>query len=143
MTTARDALLQAIESLEQVLAQEPATDRRAWAVRVDQALAAAEQALRQENADARSPRGGPFKAVDMTRPALVRQVGKLRRLLTAEVGEAAELRSEVQGAAHGATLDLGALRQQLHIFVGDLRRLKEGEIDLVQESVTTDLGAGD
>jgi hypothetical protein len=143
MTTARDALLQSIESLEQALAQDPTPGRRAWAARVDQALAAAEQALRQENADARSPKGGPFKAVDMKRPALVRQVDKLRLQLSAEVGEAAELRSEVQGAAHGVTPDLDALRQHLHLFVGDLRRLKEGEIDLVQESVTTDLGAGD
>jgi hypothetical protein len=143
MTTARDALLQSIERLEQALAQEPSTGERAWAATVDQALAEAEQALRQENADAHSPRGGPFKAVDMTRPALVRQVAKLRRQLTADVSEAAELRSEVQGAAHGATLDIGALRQHLHNFVSDLRRLKEGEIDVVQESVTTDLGAGD
>jgi hypothetical protein len=143
MTTARDALLQSIESLEQALAQDPTTGRRAWVARVDQALAAAEQALRQENADACSPKGGPFKAVDMKRPALVRQVDKLRRQLSAEVGEAAELRSEVQRAAHGAAPELDALRQHLSLFVGDLRRLKEGEIDLVQESVTTDLGAGD
>jgi hypothetical protein len=105
--------------------------------------AEAEQALRQENADARSLRGGPFKAVDMTRPALVRRVGELRLQLAEAIGTAAELRAEVRGAAHGAALDFHALRQHLAAFVADLRRLKEGEIDLVQKSVTTDLEAGD
>ena len=143
MAPAKDALLQAIQTLEQALAEQSAGCERAWAGRVDQALAAAEQALRQENTEARSTKGGPFKAVDMTRPSLVRRVGELRHQLAADVSQAAELRSEVQAAGRGGALDCAALRHHVQEFVHALRQLKEGEIDLVQESVTTDLGAGD
>jgi hypothetical protein len=142
MAQSKDALLQAIERLERALAEEPAGRQQAWAREADQALAAAEQALGQESAEAGSP-GGLFKAVDMTRPALVRRVDELRRLLSQEVGEAHELRDQVKEAAGTVAPDLATLRRHLQEFALTLRRLKEGEIDVVQESVTTDLGAGD
>jgi hypothetical protein len=142
MLQVNDALLQAIERLEQAVAREPSGDGRAWANRMDRALGEAEQALRQEQAEANLPKG-LFKAVDMTRPALVRRVGQLRRALGQDVGEAVQLRNELQAATQGAPPDLDTLRQHVRDFVADLRRIKEGEIDVVQESVTTDLGAGD
>jgi hypothetical protein len=143
MAQATDDLLQSIQQLEQWLAKPPAGRERNWAARVDQALAAAEETLQLENTDLRSDTDGPFKAVDMTRPSLVRCVGELRRQLAADVGATAALRSEVQAAGRGAAPDFGALRHHLEEFVRDLRQLREGEIDVVQESVTTDLGAGD
>jgi hypothetical protein len=142
MAQVNDALLQAIQRLEQALAAEAPGQGPAWAEQVDTALAQAERALQEENAEADSPKG-VFKAVDMTRPALVRRVAELRQALAQDVGEAASLRSEVQAAAHASRTDFGALRNHLREFVRALRSLKEGEIDVVQESVTTDLGAGD
>jgi hypothetical protein len=137
-----DSLLQSIEQLEQALAVEQPGRGPEWAQEVDRALAGAERALRQEAAESGSPKG-LFKMVDMTRPALVRRVGELRQALAQDVGEVAALRSEVRAAAHASRTDVDALRDHLRQFARELRALKEGEIDVVQESVTTDLGAGD
>ena len=157
-----DALLHAIERLESTLPAVPVGYERTWAQKVGGALEAVEQDLREYTAESGAS-DGPFSEVDLTRPSLVRRVSALRRELAVEVGEARALHTELDHAAEAFTArpgkgepgdvpeparqasvpDFGSLRQRLEQLLAALRRLRGSEAELVLESVTTDLGAGD
>ena len=163
MVRTEDILLPAIEQLEPAFAEPVAGRERDWAARVAQALTAAEAALRRHAAEAKNP-DGLFAEVDLTRPSLTRQVSALRREHTDLVDQVRALRDDVRQAALTFTPpaeqvvrasalpeparssgipDFGALRKRGADLVAALRQHRELETDLVQESVTTDLGAGD
>ncbi len=138
-----DALLQAVERLEKVLTAEAPGQEHAWVERVDGTLAEVEQVLRGHRAETAAP-DGPFHEVDQTRPTLVRRVSELRRELAAEAGEAKALHVEVhQAAERGSAPDVAAIRRHVEHLLAGLRRLRDGETDVVLESIDTDLGAGD
>jgi hypothetical protein len=111
--------------------------------------------LRHAN-DTEAP-NGLFSEIDWTRPALVRQVGELRgdheelfslmmelredlrRLECAEPGPGAN-REDIPAQV---SPEVGSLEMRVRQLVERLRHHREHETDLVQESITTDLGAGD
>jgi len=157
-----DALLYAIERLESALSAAPVGYERTWAEKVSGALEDVEQVLREYTVESGAS-DGPFSEVDLTRPSLVRRVSALRRDLALQVGKAHALHTELDHAAEAFTArpdkaeaagvpeparqasvpDFGSLRQRLEQLLAALLRLREGEAELVLESVTTDLGAGD
>ena len=164
MGRAKEVLLPAAEQLEEVLAHDVAGRERDWAEQVGAALRQLEEALVQHQADCESP-GGMFAGeVDLKRPSLVRQVSELRRehidflaatkALRGDAVKVAQTFAAPPAAATDATLlpkpspaagipDFGALRKRGEELVAALGRHRRQENDLVLESVTTDLGAGD
>jgi hypothetical protein len=79
-----------------------------------------------------------FSEVDLTRPALARQVSDLRQAHTEFSKRVDELMAEIQQAG-----EVVAIRTRVTELLAALRDHRKQEIDLIQESVTTDLGAGD
>ena len=98
-------------------------------------------------------------------PAASARVGRQARRLEHDLTALAQKASTLLGQLHGAgeafapsagpqessltaagaraIPDFGQLRQQIESLVAELRGAQKEEIGLVQESVTTDLGAGD
>jgi hypothetical protein len=164
MARALEVLLPSAEELEQALAAEFAGCEGDWADRVGAALVQIEVALRQHAGDCEAPGGMFAQEVDLTRPALVRQVGELRREHAELLRQAQALRADIQHVARAfdpaaeargvaspvpeaapaaGIPDFEALRRRGDELAAALRHHRELETDLVQESVTTDLGAGD
>jgi hypothetical protein len=164
MTVTDDRLLESCETLQKSLGQDIAGNEREWAVRVSGALRQVEESLRQHIRDAEAPGGLFATEVDLTRPSLVRQVGRLRRDHGEFLERATALRKEVEAAYQafehpvalarpaselpepapaGGIADFGALRQSAESFLADLLQHREREANIAIESVTTDLGAGD
>jgi hypothetical protein len=163
MKTTTDTLLDMVGQLECALAADIAGDERGWCEGVAGALADLAEALYEHEADAASP-DGLYAAVDLTRPALARQVAALRRehahfleesdLLRRKVREACRafgnpadrgpLASDIPRPASTVGVpDFGDIRQRARELITALNRHLETEIDLLQESITTDIGAGD
>jgi len=136
MKRAKDDWPDLLDQLEDAVAADAGGQERRWAEGVATALARVEQALAGHVGEAEAP-GGMFAEVDQKRPSLVRQVGELRREHVAFPDQARALRDRLR-AGTDATL-----REDFRQFAAALRRHREVENDLVQESVTTDYGAGD
>jgi hypothetical protein len=152
-----------LERLAQALAADFPGREAAWATGVDNALDALEQALRQHTVGAEAAHG-LLTEIDLSRPSLVRRVSELRRQHSDFQEQTVALRQEVQRAARafapptetvaqadalpepagpGAIPDFGSLRRQGQQLLDSLRRHREEETDLTQESVSTDIGVGD
>jgi hypothetical protein len=111
---------------------------------LDRALRDVEEAAR-EHGLALDPVSG--KVVDVDRPlipspGLARHAAWLRQDLGELVGEAAVLRSRLATAA-ATPAERERLRQQARALLDALERFGEEEVRLIQESVNTDIGAGD
>lgn len=142
-------LLPSMERLEQAL---EANDRgaKAWAERVDGALADVERVLNQQRAQWYTP-DSPFQAIDVTRPTLARQAAKLRLVFVTALVEAAALRAKFKSLAAGpaasaapeASPPLAGARLRGRTLLDALRRCHKDEANLVLESVNMDFGAGD
>jgi hypothetical protein len=157
-----DGLVQAIERLERAAAADAPGRERAWADNVDGALAGLEAILQRHTGEAEAP-DGLFAEVDLTRPTLARRVGALRREHTTLRQRTSSLRERVRRvgrafrpAAESAGApalpeprdeepvpDFGALRGDAERLLAALNHHREGETDLVFESVSTDIGVGD
>jgi hypothetical protein len=156
-----DALDTSVDDLSEALASSAPGNEREWTKRVAEALAQVEHHLRRHAAETRSP-DGPLAEVDLTRPTLARQAAGLRRDYDELLKQCLALQEGVRRAAaafaptealqspkrpptskDSPIPDFGALRDQAAPLLEELRRKKEAEIDLVQESVTTDIGVGD
>ena len=163
MTPTADRLLELCDTLQKTVSEELAGQEQQWATRVSSALGHVERSLRQHTADAESPTGLFATEVDLTRPTLVRKVGKLRRDHEEFSERAKTLRKEVDSTAEafarprslptagdlpaaapsGGLADFSTVRQSLEAFLAALRQHREQEAGIAIESVTTDLGAGD
>jgi hypothetical protein len=163
MKARKKTLEAAVTGLERALATDAGPD---WAGRVGQALDRLEQAVREHN-QALAATDGRLVEVDrplLPSPTVDRRTEELRRDLDGFLEEAKALRGQVRGAAPGAGLGVGAAGQagarevapeagaaaDFGVFCQRARRLlealhhfEEEETDLVQDSVTTDIGAGD
>jgi len=125
-----------------------------WAATVSDALRQLETAQRAHFERART-KEGPLDAIDKTRPALVRRAGELLAEEKAQLERMAVLTGNLQAAAtafqpgarnvaaRGAVPDFSAVRQQVEDILAQAQHAKEVEDQLVIESVTTELGAGD
>jgi len=149
---------QRLRRLERALGSDAAGRECEWAQRVSEALHALLQSLRRHAAEADS-QDGPLTEVDQTRPTLARQVTELRRQHADLLAQTVELCRQVRSARQtfgpadcsdlpapalpSAIPDFGALRKQANQLLAGVRRHEERETDLVQESVTTDIGVGD
>jgi hypothetical protein len=164
MTAARDHLLATTEELTCSLRAELPGHEWEWTERARAALICVEQSLRQHIVDTEAPAGLFSTEVDLTRPSLVRQVSKLRREHEQFLEQATGLQRQLETAAEvfrppqratppsgalpqpasaGVFVNLGSVREALELLATALLHHRERETDLTQESVTTDLGAGD
>jgi hypothetical protein len=127
-----------------------------WAKAVGGALAHVERALREHQALAKDP-DGLLAGVDETRPTLARQADGLRSDHTHLLKQVVALREEVQRAMDafgpasalspktgvGRSMDFGAIREEAKQLLASLQHTKDAEMQLVFESVNTDIGGGD
>jgi hypothetical protein len=152
MTAKGVALTTAVDNLERELAAAPASSP-AWAGRIDRALAAVEQAVRRHAGDL-TPAGEAPPDLDrplIPSPGLERRTDGLRRELEELLREAVDLRAKVRALARPpavrlvteAAADAGALSARARQLASSLAQFEEAEIDVMQESVNTDIGAGD
>jgi hypothetical protein len=166
MAAKTDQLLTAIDQLEHILSQDSTNREAPWFFRMEQALAAVEQALRQHSANLEGPDG---RVLDVDRPRIpspgvVRRAGELQDGLHDLLKQTQALRARLQQAtpasgfpSHpeetagalpvapeaGALADFGILCQRARSLVENLRRYENEEVDLILETVNTDVGAGD
>jgi hypothetical protein len=153
------------DDLERALGDDVGRERD-WARAADRALAAVEEAARRRAEALRTPDG---RLIDVDRPrlpspAVDRRTEDLERQLRQVLERARSLRGQVQGAAEGvgleqdpaeaagalavapeagAVADLGVFRLHAHELAEALRHIERQEADLVLDSVTPDIGAGD
>lgn len=94
--------------------------------------------------DAEAPRG-LFAQVDATRPALLRQISELRAEHHELLERIAELERDLRPVSPSGedAADAAAMNARLKQVAERLRHHRQRETDLVQETITTDLGAGD
>ena len=127
-------ILTAVEQLEQALDGTSAT-------RVEQALATLQQALRRRGAELKG-HDDPLPDVDrplLPSPGEDRKVGELHHQLESCLHEAEALRAEVRDSGTASE----SLRDRGHKLARALRNHEHAEVDLILETVTTDIGAGD
>jgi hypothetical protein len=163
MKPKHDLLEASFDHLERALTPVVAGQEHAWAEQVEGALMHIRHALLRHAAEAEQP-VGLFAEVDLTRPSLARQVGGLLREHDELLHRLRDYSAEVQTAARAfrppaaiagqtkilpeadhrrAIPDFGALRQRGVELLATLRHHRRQETELVLESVTTDIGAGD
>jgi hypothetical protein len=161
--TKADPMQTSLERLAQALAADFPGHEAAWAADVDGALDTLEQALRQHTVGAEAA-NGLLTEIDLSRPSLVRRVSELRRQHSDFLEQTVALRKEVHQAAQvfappaetvaeadalpkpagsDSIPDFGSLRRQGQQLLDSLRRHREEETDLTQESFSTDIGVGD
>ena len=158
-----DRLQTALEHLTETLAGESTGREGAWAREADRALAAVEMGLRQ-HVQAAEAADGSWSRVDLTRPTLVRRVSEVRQHHRALQDDLKTLRRDLRSAAEAfqrrhrllrgadtlppvqtpdSVPDFGAVRGHAESIADGLRRMEDEEVELLLESVNTDLGAGD
>jgi hypothetical protein len=166
MNARKKTLVAAVDGLERALATDAVGREKDWAARVGQALGRLEQAVRDHDR-ALAASGGRLVEVDrplLPSPTVDRRTEELRRELDGVLKEAQALRARVMGAAQGAAggvnpsglagarevapeagaaADFGVFCQRARHLLEALHHYEEQETDLVQHSVTTDIGAGD
>jgi hypothetical protein len=145
----KDKLLALLRELEQILAKDGPGLQRDRLGEVNVILTRVEHVLQQHAADSEAF-DGLFATVDGTRASLGHRVNALYRRCFDLLVQVGDLQREVRAAsaepgaeANGNDSELGDLRQHLNAFLAALQKHRQEEMDLVLESVTTDIGAGD
>jgi hypothetical protein len=151
-----DALLEAMHRLEAALAAAAPGRQQAWGVRVQSDLRLVQEALARHVASAEGP-GGLLAAIDLSRPAIVRRVERLRREHADLLQQANDLQRRVERlcsvewTAYEAWAadeviedpDAADIRRQAAQLLNALRSHQAHETDLIFETFYTDIGAGD
>jgi hypothetical protein len=139
----QDALAESLDRLRLAVASELAGREPEWTKAVGEACAGLEQALREHHVAVNGPDGAAGE-IDETRPTLARRAVVVQRDQDNLLGQFAALCGEVQAAAAAGTISqLRPIRARAEHLLTDLQRNLDAENDLVQESVTTDIGVGD
>jgi DNA-binding response OmpR family regulator len=144
----KDKLLVLLNELEGALARDVSGREPDWLEELAQILTRVEQVLQQHAADSEAF-DGLFAEVDGTRASLARQVNVLYQRSAAFLVQVGDLQRELQAAlataseARNGGPDLHSLRAHLKQFLTALQKHRQEEMDLVLDSVTTDIGAGD
>jgi CheY-like chemotaxis protein len=158
----RDVLLMLVKRLEQALDGDWVGRERAWLERVIAVLDRVDQVMRQHAFEVEAP-DGPWEGAEWT-PTGSRRSKELHAKYADLLERAKSLKSELQRmllALTGITgtpaeksgpppavegpvaLDIGKVRPRLEQFRKDLENHRQEEINVVLESVTTDIGGGD
>jgi hypothetical protein len=140
MAAKADDITAALGQLEKILG-EPAGQGQGWSGRVDAALARLEGELRREATELKAP-DGPVPDVDrplIPSPGEDRKAAHLRDELEDFLQEIQALRSQARDG--GSTVE--PLRERGRELVQAVRRHEHAEVDLILDSVNTDIGAGD
>ncbi len=151
-----DALLEAMHRLEAALAAAAPGRQQAWGGRVQDDLRLVHEALAR-HVDSAEGSDGLLAAIDLSRPALVRRVDRLRREHADLLQQANDLRRRVERlcsvewTAYEACLadevlddpDAADIRRQAAQLLNALRSHQAHEADLIFETFYTDIGAGD
>lgn len=163
MPTTKVPLMQAIQGLKEALGSN-GVGQQDWAGRVGHALEAVKEAVRQHRDSLEDEEG---RLVDINTslnpsPVVKRRADGLREELDHFLGEARDLRHKVEGVHASAVADpktlagalpvapeageqpdFGVFWQRARDLLAGLSHFEEEEADLIQYSVTLDLGAGD
>ncbi len=148
----QDLLTLSANGLRDAIAKEAVGHERQWAEHVLPALSKVEVALRTHLAAVMDPTA----EIDKTRPTLARRAEELQRehgdLLAAvhhlgeRLGRAVQAfqptPAESTVDARGI-VDLAAIKHEAEQLLAQLHEHREAEIDLIQETVDTDIGVGD
>ena len=164
MPTNKCSLANAVKGLKRVLGEDAAGREKNWTQRVDQALSALEQSVRRHRANLEDAEG---RVVDVDSslnpsPTVARRADQLREELDNLLQEAQLLRRKLQdvhpagrmdpsntaGALTvapeaGDVADFGVFCERAEHLLEGFQHYDEEESELIQESVTMDLGAGD
>jgi hypothetical protein len=143
MNVGGDRLVQAVEELRQAAGENDFNSGPEWSARVGKALAEVEHVLRQHPED--------IVPVDNTRinqdrallpsPGIERWAEGLRQKLDDLAEEIDALRAEL--LCGGIQAQSVGFAERVRSLVRALERHERDEIDIVQESFTTDIGSGD
>jgi hypothetical protein len=141
-----DVMLAAVQSLRKALAENGSGQGQDRLNQVGQSLNEVEQALRQHAADLSDGEEVPAAADQslLPSPGVERRTEGLRDQMSDLLREVKELRTEVSSGR--ATLTAGnaeGLANRLESLLKGLERHERNEIDLMQDSITPDIGAGD
>lgn len=142
-----DALAAATVSLEQALVEDARHGRRVWAARVDQALAAVEEAAYRQDRDLEFADGSIWDVSggQSPSPGMDRRVHRLHDDVDGLLVWTARLRSRVRRLLEDdtATPTVEELRDRGLELLQALGKHERREARLILENATTDIGAGD
>jgi hypothetical protein len=118
---------------------------RAWAAGVERAVADVEQSARNQICFLGSPDGGVFDVgTPHTTPGLYRRVGQLQENLRGLVAQMTALRSDLrQAMASLAPGDFEEQRRRANDLLDALKAYTRAEANLIFESASLEVGAGD
>jgi hypothetical protein len=140
---ASDEMTEALARLRSRVAQELAGREREWAQTMCEACSALEQALTKHH-EGVVTRDGTLAAVDDMRPGLARQARVVNRRQERVLRGLHGLCQEIQASLTTGNLsELRSIRARAEHLLSELQKTIDAEVDLVQESITTDFGAGD
>ena len=144
--SAQQKLLEAMNRLQKATAESVADREPAWRQQVEDMLAQLEDAVPRHAQEIAATDG---ELVDVDRPlipspTLQHRGAHLGQELDRLLEETRSLRRELQDPASLVNEpDSKRFCQRAHQLVQDLERCESQEAALIQESVTTDIGAGD
>lgn len=146
--TTEENLLSGIRQLESALDMETENGRgTAWAEQMKSALECLERLMKDHDSHWNAS-DGPFQAIDMTRPTVLRKLSHLRESFSAALLRAIWLRQKFErltlSLVEGdSSFVVYGVKEQGHGLLRSLHDYSDNESKLVLDSNHTDIGAGD